>query len=256
MKTVLITGASSGIGRETAIEFAKNNYNLILTARRKDKLETLKEELMRTYSVSVQPIEMDLGTPNSAEALFDRVASLNATVDVLINNAGFGLSGRFLDLEPRRVDEMLILNMLTLTKLTRLFASLMQDRGGTIVNIASTAAFQPIPNMASYAATKSYVLSFSQAIAYELRGSKVKIRTVCPGPTKSEFADVAGLQGASLFKNAPTSQELAQFIFATLKSGRYARIHGLGNRLLRLLSIPIPTKIVMAMTGKLMGHKE
>ncbi len=234
MKTVLITGASSGIGKETAFEYAKNNYNLILVARRKDNLEIIKSEIENKYKITVSIISMDLAKLNSSEELFQQIKGLNLTVDVLINNAGFGIYGDLLTNDLKKLENMLVLNMITLSKLTLLFAKQMaQNGGGHIINLASTAAFQPVPSMAAYSATKAYVMNFSEAIAYELKDKNIKVIIISPGATQSEFGTTAGFkEDGDFFKEMPTSKDLARFIYKTMHTNKTHAIHGLKNTLL------------------------
>ncbi len=253
MKTVLVTGASSGIGRETALVFAQNAYQPILVARRKDKLEEVRALISGKYGINAEVIDMDLSQRDSALALTEKVRGLGLTVDVLVNNAGYGLSGGFTAIDEQKQTDMLMLNMVTLTRLTRFFAEDMEKRGGgVIINLASTAAFQPIPGLACYAATKSYVLSMTEAIAYEMRKTGVKLIAICPGPTKSEFAQVAGVESSSMFDKAPGSGELANFIFSSLNSKKYFRIHGFKNRFLKSISGMAPHKMAMGIVEKMM----
>jgi len=166
MKTVLITGASSGIGRELALVFAENKYRPVLVARRKSMLDLVAEDIKSSFYIDAMVIALDLSKPDSAEQLMDILNKQDIYIDVLVNNAGFGDFGAFHEEDIGRVESMMNLNMLTLTKLSRLIAPPMVENGfGHIVNIASTAAFQPVPNFAVYAATKSYVLNFSEALA-------------------------------------------------------------------------------------------
>jgi uncharacterized protein len=231
MKTVLITGASSGIGRETALVFAEKGYHVVLTARRADLLESLKKEILQKHKVEVSIFPMDLAQNESAEQLFKQVQNQKLKIDVLINNAGFGLYGALLENDPKKIEQMMVLNMITLTQLSQLFGTEMVKNGqGNIVNIASTAAFQPIPNMAVYAATKAYVMNFSDALAYELKGKNVKVTCINPGATKSEFAQVAEFKSDAIFKgNIPSSRDLAEFIFTSMQKGKVNVIHGLKN---------------------------
>lgn len=252
MKTVLITGASSGIGRETAYVFAKNNYELVLVARRKDVLENIKTDIETKFKVNVTILISDLSILNSSNEIYQLVKEKNIVVDVLINNAGFGVSGNFIDIDIEKETEMLLLNMVTLTKLTKLFLKDMVNlNSGNIINIASTASFQPVPYMACYGATKAYVLNFTEAIAYELRKTKVKVIAICPGATESEFSKVAGVENALMFKSAPSSMELAQFIFDKMNACGYAKIHGLKNRILKNLGLFTPRRLELAVTASI-----
>lgn len=253
MKTALITGASSGIGKETAFEYAKNNYNLILVARRKDNLEAIKKEIKATYKVSVTTIPMDLGKLNSSDELVKIIKDKNLNVDVLINNAGFGIFGDLITNDPNKLENMLVLNIITLSKLTQSFAKKMaQNGGGHIINIASTAAFQPIPSLAAYAATKAYVMNFSDAIAYELKNKNVKVTTISPGATQSEFGVAAGFGAdTDFFNKMPTSKDLAQFIYKSMVLNKTNAIHGVKNFVLAQSNRFSPRKMTTAIAAKM-----
>lgn len=252
MKTVLITGASSGIGKELAYIFAEKNYNLVLAARRKDRLEEIKADIKNKHSASVEIFDIDLSKLDSAEELYKKVSDNNIKVDVLINNAGFGMKGGVNDIDINREENMLILNMITLTKLTRLFVGPMITAGkGNIVNIASTAAFQAVPKLAAYSATKAYVLSFSEAIAYELKEDNIKVTTICPGATQSEFAHVAKMDD-SFSSKAPTSRELAEFTYKKMEEGKVAAIHGFKNNFLTFSQRFVPRKMIINISAKIM----
>lgn len=234
MSTALITGASSGIGRAIAHVFARQQYNVILVARREDLLNSLKQELSK-YPVKVDIFPMDLTQLQAGEKLLAWTKSKNLNVDVLINNAGFGEFGDFHEISLARQLNMIQLNISSLTELTHLFLpSMLQQKKGHIINIASTAAFQPGPTMAVYFATKSYVLSLSEALSEELCGSGVHVTAICPGPTQSEFVDVAHMRKSNLFKprSIPTSEELAEFTWKAMKGKRVVAIHGLANNFL------------------------
>ncbi|NOZ35886.1 MAG: SDR family oxidoreductase [Chlorobi bacterium] len=252
MKTVLITGASSGIGKETAFVYAENNYNLILAARRKENLEKIKKEIEAKNSVKVDIYDIDLSKTDSAEQLYNKVKEGNTDVDVLINNAGFGINGEFKDIDMKREESMLILNILTLTKLTKLFVrDMVKKQSGHIINIASTAAFQGIPNFATYAASKSYVMNFSEAIAQELKKYNVKVTIINPGATLSEFADTAGFKG-NAFSKAPTSKDLAKFIFSSMQKGKTNTIHGFKNKIMAFSTRLTPRNLLTKIAGKMM----
>lgn len=229
-RTALITGASSGIGYEFARLLARDHFDLILVARSGDRLATIAEELSAADGISVRVIASDLGRPGAAEALF---AELDGTaVDVLVNNAGFGLKGAVAELSPEAQEEMVQLNVLALTALTRLFLpGMLERRQGGILNVASTAAFQPGPLMAVYYASKAYVLSFTEALANEVHGSGVTVTALCPGPTVTGFADRAGTTGSRLFRG-PTmdAASVAAAGYAALKRGKAMVIPGAGTR--------------------------
>ncbi len=191
----LITGASAGLGAEFARACAARGEALALVARRRDRLDALKAEL----GGDVHIFAADLALPGAAESLIAELAAEGLTVTTLINNAGFGLAGRFAERPLERQREMIDLNVRTLTELCRLVLPAMRAAGkGAILNVASTAAFQPGPNMAVYYATKAYVLSFTEALHHELKGTGIRVSALCPGPTHSEFSDVADSHSPTL----------------------------------------------------------
>lgn len=240
-KIVLITGASSGIGKELAFVYAKNGYNLILVARRIDKLNTIKSDLEQNYSVKIQTIQMDLAKADSAELLYNKLK--DTKVDILINNAGFGINGKFSEIDIEQEMSMLMLNMVTLTGLTKYFAKeMLNSGGGNIVNISSTAAFQAVPTFASYAATKAYVLHFTEALAEEYKNTNVNFTAVCPGATKSEFMETAEVKSLKFFSLADTSS-VAKYTYKSVKANKTVAIHGFVNRLLIFSSRLSPRKI-------------
>jgi len=248
-ETVLITGASSGIGKELAIVYAANLYNLILVARSKNKLDDLKQELEKTNKIEVTNISLDLSNQDSAEELYGIVKEKKLQVDILINNAGFGLNGEFTEIDINSQTEMINLNMLTLTKLSNLFAKEMTVQNfGKIVNIASTAAFQPITNFAVYAATKAYVLSFSEAIAVELKSKNISITAICPGATESNFMDSAGVKKISMLSIA-SSKQVAEFTYRAVNKEKIVAIHGFLNRLIVVAIRFTPRSIVRKLSG-------
>ncbi len=252
MKTVLITGASSGIGKETAFVFANNGYDLVLVARRIERLEAIKNEIEANGNSKVYIFNLDLSKLESADLLYNKIKDNSLDIDVLINNAGFGINEKFIDSDIDKETDMILLNVVTLTRLTKLFLKDMIKKGsGHIVNIASTAAFQAIPKFAVYAATKSYVLSFSEAIAFELKGTGVSVTAICPGATQSEFAKVSNANEA-VFKNKPDSKDLADFVYKSMKNKKTVAIHGLKNRLLVLSQRFSPRSIVTAIAAKIM----
>ena len=200
METVLITGASSGIGCELAKVYAKNNYDLVLVARRIERLKQLKSEIKKSNpKIQVKVIEIDLSKSKSPEDLFLLLKKENIKIDILINNAGMGVYGNFLELsqeEMKKIEKMLNLNMIAIVKLTKIFLNKMKThKKGAILNVASTAAFQPGgPLMATYYASKSFVLSFSEGIRYELKDTGIKVSTLCPGPTITEFEKMSEIK--------------------------------------------------------------
>jgi short-subunit dehydrogenase len=196
--TVLVTGASSGLGAEFARQLAGRGANVILVARRADRLEALKSELETARGVTATVIAADLAAPGAASALADRVRKLKLPVHSLINNAGFGTVTWFEDADAARVHQEVALNVAALVDLTKVFyPELVEHGSGVLVNLASTAAFQPVPRMAIYGATKAFVLSFTEALWYEAKPSGLKVIALCPGATKTEFFDVAGPDAAT-----------------------------------------------------------
>lgn len=184
----LITGASSGIGECFARALAARKHNLVLVARSKDKLEALAEELRAKHGVQAVVFDADLSVPGAAAALAEKLAAGKLSVDLLVNNAGFGARGEFWNLPLERFDEMLQLNVLALVELThRLLPVMIENKSGGVINVSSTASFQPVPYTTVYGATKAFVTSFSMAIAEELRPHGVKVVTLCPGGTKTNF---------------------------------------------------------------------
>ncbi len=252
-KTVLITGASSGIGMETAYVYAQNNYNLVLVARRKEKLENIKKDINNKYKVSVDIFDLDLSKTNSANQLYKITSEKSLIIDVLINNAGFGLSNYFDDIDIEREEKMLMLNIVTLTKLSKLYLKDMKkQKSGHIINIASTAAFQAIPGFSTYAASKAYVLHFSEAIARELKNENINVTVICPGATHSEFAKTAGADKLKLFQNIPSSKEIGKFIYNCMIKSRTTAIHGFKNNILAFANRFVSRKVSTILAGKFM----
>ena len=192
---VLITGASAGLGAEFARQLSRRGQRLVLAARRKDRLDALAAEVGNARTV-----EIDLSAPGAAARLVADVEAAGETVDTLINNAGFGLRGKFVDLDAAREREMIDLNCGALTDICRaVVPGMIERKRGAILNVASTAAFQPGPKMAVYFATKAYVLSFTEALHEELKPHGIKVSALCPGPTRTEFGDVAGIASLGSF---------------------------------------------------------
>ncbi|MDA3905378.1 MAG: SDR family oxidoreductase [Bacteroidales bacterium] len=256
MKTALITGASSGIGRELALVFAEKNYRPVLVARRKSMLELVAEDIKTNFDIEPIVIALDLSKPDSAEKLMAQIKKENLYIDVLVNNAGFGDNGVFHEGDIGKIESMMNLNMLTLTKLCRFIAPQMAENGfGHILNIASTAALQPIPYFAAYAATKAYVLQFSEAIAYELKHLGVYVTAVCPGPTQSEFQERAGMSDSTkLFDKAPLSFMVAEFAFEAMMKRKTIAIYGSNNRFLAFMQRFAPRKLIISVAAKMMKN--
>jgi short-subunit dehydrogenase len=231
-KTALITGASSGIGASFARQLAAEGYHVILVARRAEKLEALAAEVSANRSIRAEVIPADLSRPEAPAEILKAVAERGLQVDLLINNAGIGAHGAFETATHEDDQRMIDLNISSLTAMTRAFLpGMLERRGGGIINVASTAAFQAIPYFAVYAATKAYVLAFSEGLAEEVASRGVKVICLCPGPTATEFNDVAGVNKLDVAKKAPTmtADEVAAEGLAGLKAGRVVQVAGLMN---------------------------
>jgi short-subunit dehydrogenase len=250
-QTVLITGASGGIGYELAKLFARDRYNLVLVARSGDKLNHVAAELRGQFGATVKTVALDLGAAPAPKFLFDQLQREGIAVEVLVNNAGFGAFGEFASMSEEEILGQIQLNITALTHLTRLFLPPMLARGGgKLMNVASTAAFQPGPLMAVYYATKAYVLSFSEALANELAGSGVVVSCFCPGATDTGFAKRAGTENSRLFKKLrPMNAEaVARDGYRGLMAGRTVVISGVQNWLVAESVRFAPRKAVTAIS--------
>ncbi len=223
----VITGASAGLGVEFARQCRKRGDELVLVARRRDRLEALAAELGSSHVVAA-----DLAEPGAPGRMIAEIETLGLEIDILINNAGFGVAGRFDTAPADRLLEMIDLNVRALTETCRLVLPAMVEHGrGAILNVASTAAFQAGPNMAVYYASKAYVLSFTEALHQENKASGVKVSALCPGPTATEFFDVAGSKGSTLAKMATDPVAVVAAGLKGLESNRAITIPGLGNKI-------------------------
>lgn len=252
-KTALITGASSGIGKALATEFAQGGYSLVLAARTLSKMQEIAESLQRQHGITATVIAADLQTDKGAVQLHSDIKVRGIMLDALVNNAGIGTFGDFSASELPDELAMMRLNMNTVVALTRLFMPDLLATRGKILNVASTAAFQPVPTMAVYAATKAFVRNFSEAIASELEGTGVTVTALCPGPTVSGFFDKAEMHGSGLVKGKklPTSEEVAHAGYLAMQRGERVYIHGVMNWLLaqshRATPRNLMTRIVKSM---------
>jgi uncharacterized protein len=254
MATALITGASSGIGLEFAKTFAAAKNNLVLVARSEGKLVALANELKTAYGITVKVITADLSNMNEVQKVYDTCKSENITVDYLVNNAGSGEFGLFAEGNWDKTEQMIDLNIKSLTKMCRLFIpDMIARKAGKIMNVASTAAFQPGPTMAVYYATKSYVLFFSEAIYNELQGSGVSVTCLCPGATESGFQAAAAMEESNLVKGKklPTSKEVAEFGYKAMMNNKMTVIHGFMNTLMATSVRFTPRKLVLWMVRKI-----
>jgi hypothetical protein len=243
----LITGASAGLGVDFARQLSAKGYRLVLAARRADRLEALAAELGNARAVAI-----DLSETGAAAKLLANVAGAGEKIELLVNNAGFGLRGRFTDLDAGRQREMIDLNIGALTDLCRAVAPEMAERGsGGILNVASTAAFQPGPNMAVYFATKAYVLSFTEALHEEMKPFGVKVSALCPGPTKTEFGAVAGFTKDTFDRLSMGSAEVVAIGLKALERNRAVAIAGATNRVGAYSTRFLPRSIVRKIAGAL-----
>jgi uncharacterized protein len=249
--TALITGASSGLGEEFARQLARERYDLVLTARREDRLKSVAAEAKNLGASKVEVIASDLGNLDAAAKLHRQISDRGIEIDYLVNNAGFGTHGLFQKLPLEREIEEINLNISALVSLTRLFLEgMVERRRGTIINVASTAAFQPVPYMATYGASKSFVLDFSEAVAYEVKSFGVTVMALCPGPTRTEFQDVAGVNetGVPSFAYMDAKTVVAQAL-ASAKRGKSVRINGIINSVMAQSTRFTPRALVARIAG-------
>lgn len=255
-KTALITGASSGIGLELARLFARDGYRLVLVARNRGALRALGDELQAQYNIDVRISPKDLAHPASPVELYQELQEAGVVLDVLVNNAGFGGRGAFLKTDWNNEAEMMQVNMVALTQLTKLFLPQIRAREGKVVNVASVAAFLPGPYMSIYYATKAFVLSFSEALAEEMRDTGVSVTCLCPGPVETGFQRRAGTEATGLSRSSLLVDvvEVARVGYDGMKQGKRVVIPGWKNWLavegLRVSPRSAVTKMVSRMNGK------
>jgi short-subunit dehydrogenase len=233
-QTALVTGGSGGIGLELAKVLARHQYDLLLVARNRDTLEAAAGHIEGTSGVVAHVFASDLRRVEAPQAIFDFVTNEGISVDALVNNAGFGLGGEFVETELQRELDMIQVNISALTHLTKLFVPAMVKRqSGRVLNLSSTAAFQPGPLMAVYYATKAYVLSFSEALAEELRNTGVTVTALCPGPTETSFAEAAEMTNSRLFKafGVAGAARVAEYGFDAMIHGKRLAIPGIRNKI-------------------------
>jgi short-subunit dehydrogenase len=251
--TAIVTGASSGIGYELCKLFARDGYPLLITARSQEKLEALAADL-RTHGATVAVCPADLASRDAAGRIFEAARGMSAPVEILVNNAGFGVYGPFPATDLDATLEMMQVNVTALTHLSRLVLPSLLERGrGRILNVASTAAFQPGPLMAVYYASKAYVLHFSEAVADELRGTGVTVTALCPGPTETGFKSRSGMGDTWLFgkRRVMSAHRVAAVGYRALMRGRRLVVPGLRNKLLVQANRLAPRRLVTALVRRL-----
>src|SRR6185503_11380537 len=252
-RTALITGASVGIGRELAKLFAQNSHNLVLVARNAARLQEVAGDLERQFEVTAKAFPLDLTSSAAPQLLSDQLRRENIAIDVLVNNAGYGKLGAFTQIPYAESAGQIELNITALTHLTKLFlAPMLERKAGRILNVASTAGFQPGPLMAVYYATKAYVISFSEALANELQGTGVSVTCLCPGATDTEFQTRAGTERTTLFRRTRPmdAATVARDGYRALMKGKPLVISGIRNRLLMESLRVSPRRVVTAVSRK------
>ncbi|MCA9685517.1 MAG: SDR family oxidoreductase [Myxococcales bacterium] len=250
----LITGASAGLGRDLARLFAADGHDLLLVARREDRLQALAEELQAAHGIRAWVLAVDLAEPDAAETIAAWLADQGLEVEWLVNNAGFGTTGPFVSSDSARELGQIAVNIRALVHLTRLLLPAMVARGrGRILNVGSTAGFQPGPFMATYYASKAFVNHFSEALAMELAGTGVTVTLSCPGPTATEFGEVAGNAKNALFTKGAvaTSESVARHAYRAMQRGRRVAVPGLLNKISSTGARLAPRALVLRIAGRL-----
>jgi short-subunit dehydrogenase len=252
-RLAVVTGASAGIGAAFAERLARDAYDLVLVARRRDRLDALAERLVRAHGRRVEVLVADLGSPEGVRAVEARIASEPA-LELVVNNAGFGTNGSFSDLDRDAEEEEVRLNVLALLRLTHAAITAMKARAhGSVINVSSLAGFQPAPFNATYAATKAFVNSFTQAVSEELRGTGLRLQLLCPGFTRTEFQDVAGVRTEGVPDFAWMSAEaVVEISLEALRKGELIVIPGGGNRVLGAVFRVMPSAVARRLGGALL----
>ena len=256
MKATLITGASSGIGEAFARRLAAEKHNLVLVARSEEKLHQLCDALMFEHKITAHYVAIDLTEFEADKRIFEETEKHGLEIDWLINNAGFGSMGDFANLELERELEMIGLNIMALVALTHRYLQQMRTRKrGTIINVSSTAGFQPLPFMATYAATKAFVTSFSEAIAEENRPHGIKVLALCPGATETNFFDAANIKEPVQVKGMQTPEEVVETGLNAVKKGKASAISGWANYAVAHVATLVPNSLVTKMVAKVLRPK-
>jgi uncharacterized protein len=255
MKATLITGASGGIGEAFARALAKEKHNLVLVARSEKKLHELCDELMLKHQITAHYVALDLTAPEADTRLFAETEQHDFEIDFLINNAGFGSMGDFADLELENELEMISLNVMALVALTHRYLQKMRERkSGTIINVSSSAGFQPIPFMAIYAATKAFVTSFSEALAEENRPHGITVTALCPGPTDTDFFRVANAKALQM-KGMQSPAEVVETALNGARRGRANVVSGWTNYIGMVLGTFVPNAVVTRVVGSVLRQQ-
>jgi short-subunit dehydrogenase len=256
MKATLITGASSGIGEAFARRLAKEKHDLVLVARSEKRLHELCDELMLEHEITAHYVPLDLTNAEADEQLFSETEKHGFEIDWLINNAGFGSYGDFSLLDLNAEARMIDLNIRSLVTLTHRYLQGMRTRKrGTIINVSSAAGFQPIPFMATYAATKAFVNSFSEAIAEENRPFGIQVMALCPGPTKTNFQAAAKLDSSLATKGVQTAEEVVETALRGVKSGRTRIVSGFVNDVVSRIVNFVPNAAITRLMAKALRKK-
>ena len=252
-KTALITGGSSGIGFELAKCFAAHGHDLVLIARHPDPLEAAAGKIEGKYGVKVATMASDLSDPDSPQRILDSLTADEVDIHFLVNNAGFGLTGEFAETDLQRELDMIQVNVTAVVHLTKLFLpQMLKRKEGRIMNVASTAAFQPGPLPCIYYASKAFVLSFSEAIDEELRNSGVSVTALCPGPVHTNFAERAGTHKSRLFTQAPvaSAEDVARYGYHAMMRGKRVAVQGISNKAMVQVERLVPRAIVTRLARK------
>jgi len=252
-KTALITGASRGIGYELSRLFAEDGYSLILVARDRGRLEGAADEFKKKYGVSVKILVKDLSSPRTPQEIYEELKKESVQVDVLVNNAGFGMFGRFVNSDPEGIRGLLEVNIVALTLLTRLFLKdMISRRRGRIMNVSSLGAYQAGPFMATYYASKAYVLSFTESLGNELKGTGVTATAFCPGRTLTEFDKTAGVKKLRLLDDCMmNADEVAKIGYKALMKGKRVELAGWRNKWIVFVAKFMPRRLVNFVVMKL-----
>lgn len=256
MKVTLITGASSGIGEEFARRLAARKHNLVLVARSEEKLRVLCDELKAKHAINAHYISLDLMDLDADSRIFEETEKLGMEVDWLINNAGFGSMGDFAKLDLEKELEIINLNISALVALTHRYLGKMRERkSGTIINVSSAAGFQPIPFMATYAATKAFVTSFSEAVAEENRPFGINVMALCPGPTKTNFFEASDIDETAMLKGQQPVEEVVETALKAVDKGRSKIVSGWVNYLGAVLGAVVPNSLITRTVAKTLRPK-